>query len=146
MKVKIKRLDPSVELPQYQTAESAAFDIAANEDATISPKEIKLIKTGLIIEAPHGHFLLIASRSSTPVKKGLSVPQAIGIVDRDFSGPTDEVRLQLFNFTEQPVMIKKGERLAQGMFLAVDHIEWEEVDQIREQSRGGFGSTGGLNG
>ena len=142
MKVKISRLDPGASLPEYKTAESAAFDLAANEDVAIKPKEIKLIRTGLVMEAPSGHFLVIAPRSSLPLKKGLSIPQSIGIIDRDYSGPADEILLQVYNFTDQPVDVKKGERLAQGMFLKTDRIEWEEVAQIREKSRGGFGSTG----
>ncbi|OGE83212.1 MAG: hypothetical protein A3B10_00945 [Candidatus Doudnabacteria bacterium RIFCSPLOWO2_01_FULL_44_21] len=143
MKVKIKKLDPSVELPKYQTTESACFDLASNEDAIIQPKEIKLLGTGLVIEAPHEHFLLIAPRSSLPLKKGLSIPQSIGIVDRDYSGPEDEIKLQVYNFTEKPVGVKKGERLAQGLFLKRDQVEWDEVREIRMTSRGGFGSTGG---
>jgi len=143
VKVKIKKLDPSVELPKYQTTESACFDLASNEDAIIQPKEIKLLGTGLVIEAPHEHFLLIAPRSSLPLKKGLSIPQSIGIVDRDYSGPEDEIKLQVYNFTEKPVGVKKGERLAQGLFLKRDQVEWDEVREIRMTSRGGFGSTGG---
>lgn len=142
MKVKIKRLDKSLELPQYQTPESAAFDLATNEDAIIAPKEIKLLKTGLVVEAPENHFLMIAPRSSLPRNKGLSIPQSIGIVDRDYSGPEDEILLQVYNFTDRPVTVKKGERLAQGIFLNADHVDWEEVDDVRKDSRGGFGSTG----
>ena len=99
-----------------------------------------------MIESPQGYFLLIAARSSTPRKKGLTIIQGIGIIDRDFSGPEDEVMLQFYNFSDKSVQITKGERLAQGMFLPVNQIEWNEVDQIREKSRGGFGSTGGMNG
>ena len=143
MKAKIKRLDKLVELPKYHTAESAAFDLAASEDCVIAPRGIKRIKTGLVIEAPPGHFLMIASRSSTPVKKGITIPQAVGIVDRDYSGPEDEILLQMYNFTDQPVEVKKGERIAQGLFLKIDQVDWEEVDEIRDTSRGGFGSTGG---
>lgn len=142
MKVRIKRLNQSVELPKYQTNESAGFDLAAAEDAVIAPKEIKLISTGLIIEAPAGHYLLIALRSGIPRKKGLLIPQSVGVVDRDYSGPEDEVKLQLYNFTDLPVEIKKGERLCQGLFQRVDQAEWEEVDEVRSNSRGGFGSTG----
>ena len=142
MKVKILKLDPEVTLPEYKTVESAAFDLAANEDAVIKPREIKLIRTGLVMEAPVGHFLMIAPRSSLPRKKGLSIPQSVGIVDRDYSGPEDEILLQVYNFTDQDVSVTKGERLAQGIFLKADRVEWEEVKQIRAQSRGGFGSTG----
>ena len=136
------RTDKSVDLPAYQTHESAAFDIATSEDAVIAPKESKLLKTGLIIGTPPDHFLMIAPRSSLPRKKGLSFPQSIGIVDPDFSGPQDEILLQVYNFTDNPVNVKRGERIAQGIFLKAGQIEWQEVEQIRDKSRGGFGSTG----
>ncbi len=146
MKVKIKRLNPDVELPKYHTDESAAFDLASNEDITVQPREVVTVKTGLIVEAPHGHFFLVAPRSSMPRKKGLMMPHSIGIIDRDYSGPNDEVMIQVYNFTDKPVEIKKGERFAQGMFLQVDRVEWDEVDEVRKDSRGGLGSTGGYNG
>src|SRR3989338_3560474 len=98
MKVKIKRLDPTVELPRYQTDESAAFDLATSESAQLQPKEIKLLHTGLIIEAPPGHFLLISARSSLPLKKKLMIAQGIGVVGRTYSGPDDEKHPQGFNF------------------------------------------------
>lgn len=143
MQAKIKRLDASVELPKYHTAESAAFDLAANEDRVIKSKEVALIRTGLVIEAPLGHFLLIAARSSMPMKKGLCLANGIGVVDRDYAGPGDEVRIQVRNFTDFDIEVKKGERLAQGMFIRVDQVEWLESDLIREENRGGWGSTGG---
>lgn len=143
MKAKIKRFRPDLRLPEYHTGESAAFDIAVSEDAAIAPREIKLLHTGLIIESPPRHFLMIALRSSTPKKKGLMMAQSIGIVDRDYAGPQDEILLQVYNFTEKPVEVKKGERLAQGLFLPIEQVEWEEPGgQLREESRGGFGSTG----
>ncbi len=143
MKAKITRLDKTVELPKYHTSESAAFDLAANVDAVIKPGEIGKIKTGLVIEAPQGHFLLIAARSSLGLKKGLKLVNGIGVVDRDYAGPEDEINILVHNFTTEAVEIKKGDRLAQGMFVQVDQIEWEETDVIREESRGGYGSTGG---
>src|SRR3989344_2389125 len=142
MKVRIKRIDETVEIPKYHTSESAAFDLASSEEAIIAPREIKLLKTGLIIEAPAAHFLMIAPRSSLPRKKGLSIPQPIGSVARAFSGPEDEILLQVYNFTARPVKVEKGERLAQGILLLADRVEWSEVDEIRKDSRGGFGSTG----
>src|SRR3989344_2876817 len=142
MKVKIKRLDPTVELPRYQTDESAAFDLATSEAAQLQPKEVKVLHTGLIIEARAGHFLLIAARSSLTLKKKLMIAQGIGVVDRDYSGPDDEIRLQVYNFSDKVVEVQKGERLAQGIFLKADKVDWEEVNEMREKSRGGFGSTG----
>lgn len=142
MKVKIFRKNPSIPLPVYQTNGSVAFDLSPCEDAIIPPREVRLVPTGLIICTPPGQLLLIAARSSTPLKRGLMIANGIGIVDQDFCGPEDEIKLSLFNFTDQPVEIKKGDRLAQGLFLALDRIEWEEVNALHTKTRGGFGSTG----
>jgi len=143
MQAKIVRLDKSVELPKYHTGESAGFDIASAEQKIIKPREVALIGTGLVIQAPAGHFLLLAARSSLPLKKGLTVSNGIGVVDRDYCGPTDEVKISVYNFTDHDVVVEKGERLAQGLFLPVDQVEWHETENIKEESRGGFGSSGG---
>lgn len=142
MQVKIYRKDPSIPLPQYQTPGSVAFDLAAAEDTIVPPHEVRLIPTGLVICTPPRHMLLIATRSSTPMKKGLMLANGIGIVDQDFCGPEDEIKIQVLNFTDQPVEIKKGDRLAQGLFLQLNRVEWEEVTSLPSNSRGGFGSTG----
>ena len=142
MKVRIKRLDPSVPLPRYQTPHSAGFDIAASEDVQVAPGEVKLIPTGLIAEAPEGFFLALFIRSSAPIKKGLTLANGVGVVDRDYSGPADQILIEVLNFTDKTVDVRKGERIAQGLFLRVDQVEWEEVDEVRVPSRGGFGSTG----
>jgi dUTP pyrophosphatase len=146
MQAKIVRLDPSIELPKYHTSESAGFDIASSVDRVIKPKEVVLLGTGLIIQAPEGHFLLISARSSLPLKKGLMVSNGIGVVDRDYCGPEDEIKISVYNFTDHDVEITRGERLAQGLFLPVDQVEWVETKNIKEGSRGGFGSSGGYNG
>jgi dUTP pyrophosphatase len=142
MRVRIKRLDSTTALPQYQTAGSAAFDLAARAEMVLEPRRVSLVPTGLIVEAPEGYFLALAIRSSVPFKKGLMLANGIGIVDSDYCGPEDEVRLAILNFTDSPVVVKRGERLAQGLFLPVAKAEWEEVDEIQRASRGGFGSSG----
>lgn len=143
MKAKIIRLDPSIELPKYHTSESAGFDVASNEEKIIAAGEVAEIKTGLVIEAPEGHFLCLAPRGSLGKKKGIQLINSIGVVDRDYAGPKDEIFLSVRNFTDQPVSIAKGERLVQGIFIKIDQVEWEESDSIREADRGGYGSTGG---
>ena len=143
MKVRIKKLAPDVVLPQYHTSELSGFDLAASVDISIAPEQIVKIPTGLGIEAPKGHFLLIAARSSLPLKKGLIMANGIGVVDADYSGPTDEISIVVRNFTNNVVEVKKGERLAQGIFLKVDQADWDEVEEIRKEDRGGYGSTGG---
>ena len=142
MLVKITRLDPSVPLPAYSTPGSAAFDLAAGEDIEVPPHSIRLIGTGLVMKIPEGHFLAVLARSSTPLKRGLMVANGIGVIDSDYCGPGDEIRIQVINVTDHPVRIARGERLAQGIVLAAPRVTWEEVASIDEPSRGGFGSTG----
>ena len=142
MKVKIRRANKDIPFPEYGTKDSAAFDIASNEDINIKPQQIVLIKTGLFIQCPEGHFLAIFSRSSTPIKKGLSQPHGVGVLDPDYSGPTDEMLIMCQNFTDKDVEIKKGDRIAQGIFMKFDHVQWDETDELSNTSRSGFGSTG----
>ncbi len=143
MKVKIKRISPDIALPEYQTAGSAGFDLAAGEDCQVAPGEIKLIHTGLVVKIPKGNFLLIASRSSTPSKKGLSFPHGIGVLDSDYSGDDDEILIQVTNFTKRPVEVKKGDRLAQGIVVPYKKAQFVEVVKMGK-SRGGVGSTDAL--
>jgi len=143
MKVKIKRIDQSLPLPQYETDGAVGFDILAREDANIAKGTIELIPSNLIVEVPEGYMLVVASRSSTPRKKGLTQPHGFGIIDHDYCGPEDEIKIQVYNFTDEDVLIQKGEKIAQGVFVKIDKFGWEEVDEIKNESRGGFGSTGG---
>jgi len=142
MKVKIKRIDKAVALPGYKTKESAGFDFFCRESVTIGPKEVKIISSNNIIEAPRGYFLAVLARSSLFLKKGLMLANAMGVIDRDFSGPEDEIGLILWNPGVESVTVEKGERIAQGLFIPVNQADWEEVDEVRVDSRGGFGSTG----
>lgn len=142
MKVKIQRIDKDLPLPIYETDGSVGFDLLAREDVTVSPKSVALIPANVIVEVPKNFMLVVASRSSTPRKKGLLTPHGIGIIDHDYCGPEDEIKIQVYNFTDTPVVIKRGEKIAQGVFVHIDKFEWEEVMKIRENSRGGFGSTG----
>ena len=142
MKVHIKRINNTTPLPLYQTKGSVAFDIAAATNITIPPQSLGFIPTGLIIETPPGYMLMLASRSSTPKKKGLLIPHGIGIVDQDYCGEEDELSIQVFNFTKENVEVKAGERIAQGLFVRVEKAEWQEVQTMNKKSRGGFGSTG----
>lgn len=142
MKVKIKRVDQDLALPVYETAGSVGFDILAREDVTLAPKTVGLIPGNIIVEVPENYMLVVASRSSTPKKKGLLTPHGIGIIDHDYCGPEDEIKIQVFNFLEHGVVIQRGEKIAQGVFVHIDKFEWEEVDGMTKPNRGGFGSTG----
>jgi dUTP pyrophosphatase len=141
--VRIRRLDRAVTLPDYQTPGAAGFDLAAAADVEIPAGAIALVPTGLVIQVPAGHFLGIFARSSTPLKRGLMVANGVGVIDEDYCGPADEVKIQLLNFTATPVHVKRGDRLAQGLFIPVTRATWQETaGDLREGSRGGFGATG----
>ncbi|MEW6321950.1 MAG: dUTP diphosphatase [Acidobacteriota bacterium] len=142
MRLRIKRLDPSVPLPAPATGGAAGFDLAAAEDVEIPPGAIRLVGTGLVMAIPSGYFLGIFARSSTPLKRGLVVANGVGVLDPDYCGPTDEVKVQLLNVTGAPVLVRRGDRLAQGIVLPAPRVEWDEVDEIEGAARGGFGSTG----
>jgi dUTP pyrophosphatase len=146
MRVRIRRLDPDVPLPAYHSGGAAAFDLASREDVTVAPGEVRLVGTGLVVEVPRGHFLAVVARSSLPVKKGLTVANAVGIVDSDYCGSVDEVKVEVYNFTRRDVTIARGERIAQGLILPAVRVEWDEVRDSDSPSRGGFGSTGGYEG
>src|SRR3954451_10504894 len=103
--VRIHRLNPSVDLPRYESAQAAAFDLAASEPITIEPGQVALVPTGLVIEVPAGMFLAIFARSSTPLKRGLMVANGVGVVDPDYCGPDDEVKIAILNFTSAPVRV-----------------------------------------
>ena len=108
----------------------------------VPPGQIALVRTGLIIQVPTGHFLGILARSSTPLKRGLMVANGMGVIDPDYSGPNDEVMVQLLNITSAEVQVTRGDRLAQAIVLPAPRVSWDEVTEIRETTRGGFGSTG----
>ena len=143
MRLKIRRLDSTIPLPAYGTDEAAGFDLASAHDLTIRPREIALVRTGLVIEVPSGHCLAIFARSSTPLKRGLVVANGVGIIDPDYNGPADEVMVQVLNITDGEVTIRKGDRLAQGIILPAPRVRWEEVTELAQVTRGGFGATGG---
>ena len=142
MRLRIKRLQPEISLPEPATGGAAGFDLAAAADIEIPARSIRLVGTGLVIAVPDGHFLGIFARSSTPLKRGLMVANGVGIIDSDYCGPDDEIKIQVLNITDAPVKVARGDRLAQGIVLPCPRVEWDEVVDISQPSRGGFGSTG----
>lgn len=143
MNVKIKRIDPEIQLPRYGTEGSVAFDLCAREETIIPPHAVCRIPMNVVIEVPKGYALLLALRSSTPKKKGLLSPHGVGIIDQDFCGEKDEIQLLVFNFTNLEVKVLRGERIAQAMFVKIERADFYEASApMSSLSRGGFGSTG----
>lgn len=140
LNVSIHLVDPTLPLPEYQTPGAVAFDLYARETVTIAPRSVYRIPTNLIVKIPEGYMLYVKDRSSTAKKKSL-LPTA-GIIDQDYCGPQDEILFQVYNFSDQEVMVERGERVGQAMFVRVDRAYWDVVDKMEGESRGGFGTTG----
>lgn len=140
MQIKIKRIDKTLPLPEYQTSGAVAFDLYSRVDVVIKPKTLERLPTNVIVATPKGYMLEIKDRSSTLKKKGLLV--STGYIDTDYCGETDEILLQVYNITDSEVKVEKGERIGQGVFVKIEIAEWAETDIMESNSRGGFGSTG----
>ncbi len=141
LSVPIKRIDISLPLPAYATAGSVGFDLFCREDTEVAPRKLGFIPGNVIVQTPPGYMLMLTLRSGTPRRKGLLLPHGVGIIDQDYSGEGDEVMIQVFNFREEAVTVKRGERIAQGIFVPILQVTWNEVDEVGK-GRGGFGSTG----
>jgi len=130
-------------IPKRATENSAGYDLSAIEDVTIQPKEIKLIFTGIKVMMPKNEALFIFPRSSLAIKRGLMMSNSVGVIDADYYGNPDNeghIMVPLLNITDAPVIIKKGERIAQGIFMPYYKTTDDEVGQITRL--GGFGSSG----
>lgn len=141
MKVKFKRFDTTLPLPEYQSPGAAALDLAARITVTILPHATAKVPLNVAIQLPPHHWVLLAARSSLH-KKGLIMANGIGVGDEDYCGDNDEYQAALYNLTDQPVVVERGERITQMIVLPLERVEIEEVDQLDNKDRGSFGTTG----
>lgn len=141
MKVKIKRVDNTLPLPSYKTAGAAAFDCHVRQTIIAEPKKVAYVPLNICIKPPAGHYIMMAARSSLH-KKGLMLANGVAIGDEDFCGNKDEYHAALYNFSDQSVTIEKGERIVQMILKPYEKVEWDEVGDLGEKNRGGFGTTG----
>ncbi len=142
MKIKITRVDKTLPLPEYQTPGAVGFDLYARVKTMVKPKSLARIPSNIIVQTPRNYVFLLAARSSLAFKKGLMLANGVGIIDHDFSGPEDEVQIAVYNFTNQTVVVDRGERIAQGLFIPTAIAAWQEIGATAKKTRGGFGSTG----
>ncbi len=144
MKVKIWKKDPKAKLPKKSTPDSVGYDLFALEEISLEPGEFALIRTGLVIQTEPPYALFIFPRSSLFKNKSLIMPNSAGIIDFDYCGEEDEIRIPVVNLGKKPVTIKAYEKIAQAVFIKVGSPEIEEINKpLKDFSRGGFGSTGG---
>lgn len=143
--VRIKPLEnyEGLELPAYETAQSAGMDLraAVSEDVTIPPGEWRLIPVGIAIALPAGFEAQVRPRSGLAAKHGISCVNTPGTIDADYRG---ELKVNLINHGKVDFIIKRGDRIAQMIVAPVTQAVWQIADTLDETERGsgGFGSTG----
>lgn len=131
-----------VMVPQRQTRHSAGYDLASVEDVEINPGEIKMIPTGLKVLLPDNEALLIFPRSSLGIKKGLMMSNSVGVIDSDYYNNENNeghIMIPLYNFSNKKVIVSKGERVAQGIFM--NYLQTIDDDPNHKVRLGGFGSS-----
>ena len=142
MKVEVVNLS-SHELPKYSTNESAGLDLRAELQSpiTLKPGQRSLIPTGLKIALPTGYEAQVRPRSGLAYKHGITVLNSPGTIDADYRG---DVGVILINHGSESFTIENGERIAQLIIAKFIQIDWDEVLDLSNTSRGegGFGSTG----
>lgn len=128
------------ERPVRAYDEPAGSDLRLSVDLVIEPGQKVLAPTGTALSAPGGTFAMLALRSSMP-RRGLAIPNGIGVIDPDYTGT---IFVWLHNFTDEPVVLNEGERIAQVIFVPYITPLFYEVDDLKDTERGsnGFGSSG----
>lgn len=142
MQVKIKLLSDEAIVPSYQTEGAAGFDFHSTVNQTLLPGERALFKTGLAMEIPPGYELQVRPRSGLALKQGVTVLNSPGTVDSDYRG---EIGVIVINHSPNQVLdVKKGDKIAQGVFNKIKQASFDVVEDLTETERGagGFGSTG----
>ena len=143
VKVLIKKLDPSVELPNYKTTGASGMDLMAfiNQPIKLAPKSSCLVPTGLAVAFSSDFEIQIRPRSGLAAKNSISVLNTPGTIDSDYRG---EIKVILFNHGKNDFLINNKDRIAQMILTPVIKMEFEETDDLPKTVRGegGFGSTG----
>ncbi len=133
-----------ISLPVRKTAASAGYDFEAGESVTIRPDEQVMVPTGIKAYMQPDEVLTIHIRSSMAVKHQLVLVNSVGIIDADYyDNPDNEghIYIALWNRGSEPFAIRKGDRIAQGIFGRYLVADDDAVGQGAER-QGGFGSTG----
>ncbi|AUW93564.1 deoxyuridine 5'-triphosphate nucleotidohydrolase [Sulfobacillus thermotolerans] len=133
--------DQGLSLPVRHTQDSAGYDMASAVRIELTPGQTALVPTGLKAYMPPGEVLLIVIRSSWAIKKHCVLTNQVGVIDRDYvDNPDNEghIFIPLTNNGQEPVIIERGDRIAQGIFVRFGVTD----DDVAQATRtGGFGST-----
>ena len=129
-------------LPERSTELAAGYDFFAREDIKILPHNLKVTWTGVKAYMLPDEVLKLYNRSSMAIKKGLMLSDNVAVIDADYyNNPTNEgeIGFMFYNFTGEIAIIKKGEKLGQGIF---EKYMLADNDKHGGKRTGGFGSTG----
>jgi len=143
--IKVNRLPGSedVPLPSKMSAGAAGFDLCAAiaNDLTLEPGDIRLIPCGFAMAIPPGYEAQVRPRSGLATKHGITLVNSPGTIDSDYRG---QVHAPLINLGREAFALKRSMRIAQMLILPVPAVEWIEVNELDETTRGsgGFGHTG----
>ena len=143
VKVLIKKLNPSAQLPSYKTSGASGMDLMAciEKPVNLNPGKSCLVPTGLSVAFPEKYEIQIRPRSGLAAKNNISVLNTPGTIDSDYRG---ELKIILFNHSNENFMINNNDRIAQMVLTPIIKMELEEKNELPETIRGegGFGSTG----
>jgi len=130
-------------LPEYQTSGSSGMDLHAAVDITMTlePGQSMLVSTGVCVAIPEGYEAQVRPRSGIALKNLVTIVNTPGTIDSDYRG---EIGVILINHGKEPFVIRRGDRIAQMVFLKVEKAILTQVDRVDETPRndGGFGHTG----
>lgn len=132
-------------LPERATSESAGIDLQSPIAFTLDPGKRTVVDTGIVAKAPRNFCFLLLPRSGLAAKHGVTIMNSPGLIDRDFCGSGDTLKVILVNHGEESVEFKAGDRIAQLMLTAVTQIDWVDMPEAsfaKDGNRGGLGSTG----
>lgn len=139
----VRRLDPDLALPRYARPGDAGVDLVAAEDVELRPGGGRgLVATGISVAIPRGYAGFIQPRSGLALRHGITCLNTPGLIDADYRG---ELKVLLVNTDpEEAFLVRRGERVAQLVVQAVEHVRFTEVDELDDTDRGegGFGHTG----
>lgn len=139
MILKIKKIHPDAKVPKYALEGDAGMDLFSVEKTVLKPGEIKVVKTGIVVELPTETVGLIWDKSGLALKSGIKVMG--GVIDQSYRG---EIGVIITNFSEKDHNIKVGDKVAQMLIQKVEHpkiIEFNDLSKTERDQRG-FGSTG----
>jgi dUTP pyrophosphatase len=140
--VRVRRLDPTLPLPEYAYYGDAGLDLRAAADCVLGPQERALIPTGLKIAIPKGYAGFVQPRSGMAARRGLSLVNTPGLIDSQYRGEIVVIAINLD--AAEPIDIRRGDRIAQLVILPIPQVTLVEVDELdgTERSERGFGSSG----